>query len=567
MRATNPVLSGCFPDPSVCRVGEWFYLVNSTFEYLPGLPIHRSRDLVHWEPVGHAVTDQLDLSGLSSSQGLFAPTLRHHDGRFWLVCTLVGGGGHLLLTAEDAAGPWSAPTWLTGEGIDPSLFFDEDGRVWFHATRPAADPQWPGHTEIWLRELVDGALVGPEHVLWSGAVRDAVWSEGPHLYRVDGHYYLLTAEGGTERHHAVVVARAEQVIGPYVGTPANPVLTHRHLGAAADIAAVGHADLVQAPDDSWWALLLGVRPYGGFHHNLGRETFLVPVVWEDGWPVFSPGEGRVPREVEVPFASALGIDIESPDLPTTTATPTAVTPTGPVPATSPTPAVTSPRSTPAIPPSDPAWCAPRHLPSDLATPEPDGWLLPVRPTTLADTAPSSFLGLRQQHIDCELVVTLDLSELAAGEWAGLAVRQSESDHLTLLTDGVEARTDLTRHGTAIPLGRLPLVELGHRGLPVPAPTNKPDSGYGHGPSPRPAPTANPSVTVALRATGQDYTLLAGPDPARLSPVATADGRSLDSVSAGGFLGLWLGPYATSAGRPATGRVRARTTYRALTTTR
>ena len=492
MRAANPVLTGCFPDPSVCRVGEWFYLVNSSFEYLPGLPLHRSRDLVHWEPIGHVVTGQVDMSGLASSRGLYAPTLRHIDGMFQVVCTVVDGGGHVLFTAPEAAGPWSEPIWLDGEGIDPSLFQDEDGRVWFHATRPVAEPEWPGQTEIWLRELKDGALVGPEHVLWTGAVRGAVWSEGPHLYRIGGQYSLLTAEGGTEFHHAVTVARADRVTGPFLGNPSNPVLTHRHLGRGAEVAATGHADLVQAEDGSWWALLLGVRPYGGFHHNLGRETFLVPVVWEDGWPVFAPGHGRVPGEVDVPFAQ---------DQPSTDGRTRVL-------------------------PEDPAWCAPRHLPADLAAPDGDGWLLPLRPATLADTDPSSFVGVRQRHRDCEVVVSVD-GDLAPGQWAGLAVRQSETDHLTLLTDGTRTRAVLRRGGIALVLGEL----------------------------------SEGARACVLRTRGQDYTLLAGPSLDHLTEVAVADGRSLDSVSAGGFLGLWIGAHATSGHRPAVGQVRVTLDYR------
>lgn len=526
-RVGNPVLAGCFPDPSVCRVGEWFYLVNSTFEYLPGLPIHRSRDLLHWEPVGHAVTDQIDLSGLPSSRGLYAPTLRHHDGRFWLVCTAVDAGGHFLITADDAAGPWSDPVWLAGEGIDPSLFVDDDGRTWFHATRPAADPEWPGQTEIWLRELVDGALVGPEHVLWTGALRGAVWAEGPHLYRIDGRYYLLAAEGGTEFHHAVTVARADAVTGPYLGDPANPVLTHRHLGRSAPVAAAGHADLVQAVDGSWWALLLGVRPYGGFHHNLGRETFLVSVTWEDGWPVFAPGEGRVPTEVAVPFADSTDLTgatdlTDAADLPDLT---DAAELTG-----------RPDDATGLVRPDDPAWCAPRHLPTDVATPDGDGWSLPVRSTTLADTAPSSFLGVRQRHRDCEVVVTVSADHASGthghlshgtgagpdpGTWAGLAVRQSESDHLTLLTNGIETRATLVRAGQAVPLG-----------------------------------TGPAGTTLSLRTHGQDYTLLVDG-----IEVATADGRTLDSVSAGGFLGLWVGPYVT--GSPEQAAVRVLCHYRPI----
>ncbi|WP_263118518.1 glycoside hydrolase family 43 protein [Cellulomonas fimi] len=553
MRVANPVLAGCYPDPSVCRVGEWFYVVNSTFEYLPGLPVHRSRDLVHWEPVGHAVTDRLDLAGVGSSRGLYAPTLRHHDGRFWLVCTAVDAGGHFLLTAEDAAGPWSAPMWLAGEGIDPSLFVDDDGRVWFHATRPAADPEWDGQTEIWLRELVDGALVGPEHVLWTGAVRGAVWSEGPHLYRIDGQYYLLTAEGGTEFHHAVVVARADRVTGPYLGDPANPVLTHRHLGRDVDVAAVGHADLVQAVDGSWWALLLGVRPYGGFHHNLGRETFLVPVTWQDGWPVFAPGEGRVPREVEVPFAASAPAASARTDFGISAVSSVARVPNSPpLYRTDAAGAVPVSDGPAVVPADDPAWCAPRHLPTDLATPDGDDWLLPARTTTLADTEPSSFLGVRQRHQDCEVVVSV-AAGLAPGTWAGLAVRQSETDHLTLLTDGTVTRAVLVRAGEPEELGA--------------------------------GPAGN---TLVLRTRGQEYALLSGPDLDHLSEIAVADGRDLDSVAAGGFLGLWIGPYVTAtttatatktatvrgdtagrapAGQPAPSTVRVRLSYRPLSTAR
>lgn len=310
--ATNPILPGCYPDPSICRVGEDYYLVSSTFEYFPGLPIHRSRDLVSWEPIGHAIDrpDQLDFDGLWSSSGLFAPTIRYHDGLFWIICTLVDQrdgqrGGNFYVTATDPAGPWSDPVWIDESGIDPSLFFDDDGRIWVHGTRLAVDPLWHDQTEVWIRELdpVAGRLVGDEHVVWHGALENAVWAEGPHLYRVDGTYYLLAAEAGTEFHHAISVARADAVTGPYVGHKGNPVLTHRHLGRGTDVVGVGHADLVQAVDGSWWAVLLAMRPYGGYHYNLGRETFLVPLVWEDGWPVFAPGVGRVPMRVEVPFAA------------------------------------------------------------------------------------------------------------------------------------------------------------------------------------------------------------------------------------------------------------------------
>lgn len=510
----NPVLPGCHPDPSVCRVGDDFYLVTSTFEYLPGLPVFRSRDLAHWEPVGHAVRRQLDMAGLPSSSGLYAPTIRHHDGLFWVVCTLVdqradgqapgerrAGLGHFLVTAADPAGPWSDPVWLGGDGIDPSLFFDDDGRAWVLATRPAREPEWPGQTEVWLRELDPAAreLVGPEHVIWTGAVRGAVWAEGPHLYRVDDRYLLVAAEGGTEVHHAVCVARADAITGPYVGNPSNPVLTHRHLGRGVDVVAAGHADLVEAPDGSWWAVLLAMRTSGGYHYPLGRETFLVPVAWEDGWPVLAPGVGRIPTVVDVPDVPGWPGD-----------------------------RVVSGRQSGPVPPADARWTAVRALPEDVATPAGEGWDLPLRPATLADLDVPAFLGLRLEHPGADLVVRV-AAELAAGEEVGLAVRQSERDHVRLaVTAEAGGRVARVVHVQAgVPRRVLGEVALGGDGA---------DAG---------------DLTLVLEARGPDLRLLAAAGDDAPALVATADARTLDSVATGGFLGLWAGVLASSAGRPTT----------------
>ena len=501
----NPVLPGCYPDPSICRVGDDFYLVTSTFEYVPGLPVFRSKDLASWEQIGHVVDrpGQLDYDGIESSGGLYAPTLRHHDGVFWLVCTLVdqqddSRGGNFLMTATDPAGPWSDPVWLGESGIDPSLFFDDDGRVWVHGTRLVEEPEWFHQTEVWLRELDTETmrLTGPEHVLWTGAVRGAVWAEGPHLYKVDGTYYLLAAEGGTEIHHAISVARAESVTGPYVGNKGNPILTHRHLGRGVDVVGVGHADLVEDLDGGWWAVLLAMRPYGGYHYNLGRETFLVPVTWEDGWPVFAPGQGRVPAQVEVPTRGGAA------------------------------PGIAQGHESGVIRPDDLRWTSVRHLPSELATPSGDGWDLPIRPVTLAEPQAPAFLGVRQQHVDVDVRATLR-ADLAAGEELGVVVRQSEKDHVRLFlagaSEGAEARRFVAVHR--------------HDGV---------DSVLGE--AVLPGDVADP-VTLTVSARGQDYALLVEAPGAEPVTVAVADGRTLDSVATGGFLGLWLGVYATSNGRP------------------
>ena len=195
--------------------------------------------------------------------------------------------GNCIVTATDPAGPWSEPYWLDGaDGIDPSLFFDDDaapnrrGKAWYVGTRLKASSTFAqGQTEIWLQELdlVTMRLTGEQVVIWDGAVKNAVWSESPHIYKIDGRYYLLTAEGGTAHHHSVMVARSEAITGPYEGNRGNPIVTHRHLGLNYPIVGAGHADLIDTPSGEWWMVLLAMRPYGGYFYNLGRETFLAPV--------------------------------------------------------------------------------------------------------------------------------------------------------------------------------------------------------------------------------------------------------------------------------------------------
>jgi xylan 1,4-beta-xylosidase len=294
----NPVLAGFHPDPSVCRVGDEFFVVTSTFAYFPGIPVHSSRDLVNWERVGHVLADpdHVDLDGLDVSDGVWAPTIRHFDGVFFVVYTVAEnrqGRGTFVSTAPDAAGPWTAPVALDADGIDPSLFFDDDGRCWFTAARDATAPEATGPAEIYIREF-DWAglrLIGDETVIWHGALTGQ-WVEAPHIYRRGETYYLIAAEGGTERNHSVTAATATAPAGPYRTDPRSPLLTHRHLGARAPVQNVGHADLVETADGVTWALVLGVRQRDGVH-TLGRESFLVPVEWEPEGPVFAPGVGAL----------------------------------------------------------------------------------------------------------------------------------------------------------------------------------------------------------------------------------------------------------------------------------
>ncbi|SFF32471.1 alpha-N-arabinofuranosidase [Paenibacillus algorifonticola] len=292
MAYQNPVLSGFYPDPSVCRVGEDYYLATSSFEYFPGVPLFHSRDLIHWKQIAHVLTrpSQLPLERANSSEGIFAPTLRHHDGIFYMATTNRSLNANFYVWTDDPAGEWSDPIVVDMDGYDPSLFFDDDGRVYFTACRPHPEAEII-QCEIDIRT---GARISEVRSIWQGT--GGAYPEGPHIYRIGGKIYLIIAEGGTENGHMVTVARSDNPWGPYESCPYNPILTHR--SRFSPIHATGHADLLQAHDGSWWAVFLGTRPVPyPFRTHLGRETFLAPVSWtEAGWPLIGD-KGQVALEM------------------------------------------------------------------------------------------------------------------------------------------------------------------------------------------------------------------------------------------------------------------------------
>lgn len=315
----NPILAGFYPDPSITRVGERYYLVNSTFAYFPALPVFESTDLVHWTQVGNVVErrEQLNYDGLGVSRGMFAASIRHHDGRFYVVGTSVDSGGNFIASAERASGPWSALTWLPSiDGIDPSLFFDTDGSAYLlNNGPPEGTPLYEGHRAIWMQrfDIATNQPTGPRKVLLNGGVDLAskpIWIEGPHLYQRDGWYYLSCAEGGTGPQHSQVVLRSRNLWGPYAPSPHNPILTQRDLPAerAHPVSNAGHADFVEAPDGQWWAVFLASRPYSGDRYNTGRETFLLPVQWRDGWPSILPAGKPIPYIVSAPARAKTLVD-------------------------------------------------------------------------------------------------------------------------------------------------------------------------------------------------------------------------------------------------------------------
>lgn len=275
----NPVIRGVNPDPSIVRVGSDYYVVTSSFSYFPGCPIYHSRDLVNWELIGYALNrpSQFSPARNHGHPQLYAATLRYHDGRFYVITTDVNGGGNFYVWATNPAGPWSEPVYVDQGQFDPSLFFDDDGKVYYTRRGPFSSKDIV-QAEI---DIKTGRLLTPLRSIGKGMVSDD--AEGPHLYKANGWYYLSEAEGGARFLHMETVGRSRSPWGPFAPSPGNPWLSQ--LKAYWNpVKSAGHADLVDTPDGHWWAVYLATRhaDYGAF--SLGRETFLAPVTWRDGWP-------------------------------------------------------------------------------------------------------------------------------------------------------------------------------------------------------------------------------------------------------------------------------------------
>jgi alpha-N-arabinofuranosidase len=277
----NPVLRGMNPDPSVVRVGSDFFLTTSTFEYFPGCAIYHSLDLLHWRQIGYALDRPEQFAALHSEHpSLYACTLRHHDGTFYLVATDVRGGGNFLVTAKHAAGPWSQPLPIDQGKFDPSLLFDDDGKVYYTRRGPSGD-QGIVQAEI---DVATGRLLTPLRTVSSGFVTPD--AEGPHLYKIKGWYYLMQAEGGTRFFHMETVGRSKSPWGPFMPSPWNPWVS-QHIAWNGQVKSLGHCDVVDTPARDWWTVCLGTRHFNYSSFDLGRETFLFHVIWKDDWPTIA----------------------------------------------------------------------------------------------------------------------------------------------------------------------------------------------------------------------------------------------------------------------------------------
>lgn len=480
----NPVLPGFHPDPSICRVGRDFYLVTSSFEYFPGIPIFHSRDLVHWRQLGYCLSrpSQLPLDNATASGGVWAPTLRHHRGVFYMTTTNVTSGGNFIVTARSPEGPWSDPIPVKQQGIDPSLFFDEDGSAIYSTASGGA-----------LQSRIDvltGELLSEPTLVWKGT--GGQHPEGPHLYFREGWYYLLLSEGGTEYGHMITMARAKSPWGPFEPCTRNPLLTHRSFWSP--IQMVGHADLVETEDGAWFAVFLGARPNGYPPcYHLGRETFLSPVRWaSDGFPVIAD-QGRVALEMET------SLSLEGPT-------------------------ETKPRDD--FDTSELALCW-----NHLRNPNPALYSLSDRPGYLRlrgskhgldDVASPAWIGRRQCHFALRAATCLEFEPQTEREEAGLVVRMNEQHHYEIFLTLRAGRPSVVLRRR---IGSLQAEVAVHALLA----------------------SETSRLIFAIEAERSRYVFSYGDTETNLRPLGEGETRYLSTEVASGFTGVYVALYATGNG--------------------
>ncbi len=397
MKYQNPIIPGFYPDPSIIRVDNKFYLVNSTFEYLPGVPIWESEDLIHWTQIGHCITrdSQINIRNCRCSGGIFAPTLRYNNGTFYMITTDIEKGT-FILTNNDIYGEWSDPLLIQISGYDPSLFFDEDGQVYIQITQP--DEKGLGIYQAKI-DIVTGTLLTAPKLLWYGTGgRDP---EGPHVYHINGYYYLLIAEGGTREGHMVTIARSKDIWGPYESCPHNPILTNREEPNIS-LQAIGHADFFQDTSGNWWTVGHCHRTLEHFFHHLGRETILIPFTWTtDGWPVIGT-DGHIYPEMDGPippsktYIPTLKDDFDSNKL-------------------------------------DLQWNFMRSfLPKNYSLTSRPGWLhLTGTHITINDLDSPTYICRRQQHFNCSFKTKMNFEPNKSGQEAGLCIYYDNEHHMEL----------------------------------------------------------------------------------------------------------------------------------------
>ena len=489
----NPVLPGFHADPSVCRAGDDFYLVNSTFQYFPGVPVFHSKDLVNWEQVGNCLTrpSQVDLKGTDGNSGIYAPTIRYNNGRFYMVTTVFPSRRHFYVWTDNPAGEWSEPVVIDFAvgSCDPTLYFEDD-KCYF---------LWKeGDIKICEIDVETGKQLGEIHHLGVGL--GGRYPEGPHIYKKDGYYYLLLAEGGTEHGHHVNILRSKNLFGPYQPNPANPILSHFNMKMQnSQIQGLGHADLIQAPDSSWWMICLGYRTSGYLQHVMGRETMLAPVRWEQGgWPVVN-GDGTLQTDMKCQTLPLVAM------------------PKDPVREEFEYIKRNAPKDSYhslGLPMGWMSLCNPDY--SRYSLTERKGWLR-MRPSTtdLSETASPTFVARRQTELNFTATALFDLSHLSEGMQAGITAYAAPLNHYDVVAE--------KRNGQIIIKSNVRLGQTSH--------------------SEKEFALSGTRAYLRITSDKDFYYLQASSDGKNFVGLAKMEYRFLSTETIGGFTGVMLGLFA------------------------
>jgi xylan 1,4-beta-xylosidase len=511
----NPILAGFYPDPSVLKVGSDYYLINSTFAYFPGLPVFHSKDLKNWKQIGNVISrpSQMDFMGHRMTRGLFAPAISYNEGTYYVTCTLIDRGGNFVVTAKDPAGPWSDPVWLPEvKGIDPSLYFDDTkAYIVYNSDAPENKSLYSGHRTIRMYEFDPANLkvVGEEKILVNGGVdisKKPVWIEGPHFIKKDDWYYLYAAEGGTSVNHSEVIFRSKSVWGPFIPYEHNPILTQKDLPADRKhpVTSAGHAQFVEGPDGKTYAIFLAVRPYEDDYYNTGRETFIAPVEWKDGWPVINPDS----KEIKYTYKTNYREIKQKNALPQSGNFQYTLTFEKEV---------------------DPALIFFRTCDSSsFSLSKTNGLTLKLKPETCMELGNPAFIGKRQQHLYSSAEIALNFSAKTDNEKAGLIIFQDEK-HFYYLCKSTEQGNDVIQLFKSNPesseMNLLTQVLLA---------------------------SGAEKILLRIDAEGKNYSFRYALKPNKWVVLKeNVDAKFLSTHVAGGFIGCVFGMYATSSGTETT----------------
>ena len=509
----NPILQGCYPDPSITRKGDDYFLVCSSFAIFPGVPIFHSKDLVNWKQIGHVLDrpSQLKIQTCGISAGIYAPQILYNPNNdtFYMITTQISGGmGNMIVKSKNPFDGWSDPIKLQFNGIDPSLFFDDNGKAYIvHNDAPDAGKElYNGHRviKVWEYDVEKDQLIpGTDKIVVDGGVdlsKKPIWIEAPHIYKKAGRYYLMCAEGGTGDWHSEVIFVSDSPKGPYKPAPSNPILSQRYLNPDRKnrVDWAGHADLVKTPEGKYYGVFLAVRPNDTGKVNTGRETFILPVDWSGEFPVFD--NGLVPLEPKLKMPAGVenktGKDGFLPNGNFTFSED-----------------FTAPKL-------DYRWVGIRGPREDFTTITKKGLVITPFPASIKEVKPVSILFYRQQHINFSFGTTLSFNPANATDLAGIVCYQSEKFNYVF---GITKKED----------GAYLLLERTNKSQSSIIASTKID-------------TKNP-VRLQVKAVGDEYEFsysINGNEFVNLG--GTVSGDILSTNVAGGFTGAMVGLYATSA---------------------